>query len=499
MKHMLDDFFKELAPNEFDEIMPDNLDVKLPKTVLKRIEKKALQKSGIKNNRQHFNFKILAPIAACLVFVVGIGGFAMVAEAKEYNAAVDFFAQNGLSSNGLSREDLKAVYRDISTNHFTNNKTAEVIRRSVPGVEIFQQEPTPEELSALWNRNVQNSAGACKGIDYYAWTKYKFDETLGFDVFDKSVVDCYNNGETIWSTEISSFLVLDCALTSNGTAAWGYTWTWSSEQPSPAWLAMLDNSGNKLWERQLDHNYKNENIVTVLDNDDGTWAVITRGDNESLCLAQYDINGNELSFEETMIGVRGIRNAARLGDGYLVQLYNYTSGDTAHLVKLDRDGSFTDTFVYESEDCDYYITDMTEFEGNVYLSAYAVPKQIDEGGRHDIANVLDYVFTKENWEISSEELTPIVRENYTAVLLLCNPNGGEPKNFYSVKGSLGGTLAIEEDQLKWDVESVVSTYFSPATSSFSVGGECRVYRYSFDKSGALAEREDTGETTVFAR
>ena len=92
-----------------------------------------------------------------------------------------------------------------------------------------------------------------------------------------------------------------------------------------------------------------------------------------------------------------------------------------------------------------------------------------------------------------------MQDNYTAVLLLCDPTGGEPKNFYSVKGSLGGTLAVENDQLKWNVESIASTFFSPATNSFTIGGNCLVHRYSFDKSGVITGYEDTGEITRYAR
>ncbi|MDE7280486.1 MAG: hypothetical protein K2N36_01940, partial [Ruminiclostridium sp.] len=208
------------------------------------------------------------------------------------------------------------------------------------------------------------------------------------------------------------------------------------------------------------------------------------------------LGGAERCRRDRFSHISDILNAVRLGDGYLVQL----ADRHAHLAKLDRTGNVTDNFVYKSEECDYYITDMAEFEGNVYLSAYAVPKQTDEGGRHEIANILDYVYSKENmWEISSEELTPIVRDNYTAVLLLCDPDGGEPKNFYSVKGSLGGALAVQNDQLKWNVESVVTAGYSPNTNSFSIGGSCLVYRYSFNKSGVLAGYEDTGEVTLYSR
>lgn len=527
MKYTLENFFEELDPNELDEIIPDNFDCKLPKKALKRIERNVLQGSGIKNNTRHFNVKIFAPVAACLVLTAAIGGTAIAAEVKEYNAAVDFFEQNGLSAEGLSRGDLKAVYRDITTNRFTNDKTAEVIRRSVPGVEILQHELTPEELSALWNGNINNTwSGLHTNTAVEYRIDYKYRSGVEYDILDKIIIECVSGGETLWKTDFpalgkeredDSIYIDNCVMTSAGTAVWGHRYHWSETATASgvnnfcySRIARVDDNGCKLWDREINHGFDHEYIKAVLDNGDGTWAVISNGDFEYLCLSQFDINGNELSFQKTKVDRMHILNAARLGDGYLVQterVYAYgetdgesnTGGGRSSLVKLDHTGNVINNFVYESEECDYYITDMAEFEGNVYLSAYAVPKQIDEGGRHEIANILDYVFNRDNCVISSEELTPIVRDNYTAVLLLCDPIGGEPRNFYSVKGSLGGALFVENDQLKWNTERIVSTFFSPATSSFSIGGNSLVYRYSFDSSGVLTGYEDTGEITYYAR
>lgn len=494
MKYTLEELLDSLEPCELDELLPNHLDPKLPKSALARIEKKALEKTGLqKQKKRRFHYRVWASIAVCLILTVS---FAAVAEAKEYSAAMSFFTENGLSAEGLSREDVKAVYRDITTQRFANQKTAEVIRHSVPGTEIPQKEPTPEELAALWNSNAKNAAASIE-TNYTVHTKYRLDETLGFDVFEKSDVDCRSNGETIWSAEISSFLVSDCALTPNGTAAWGYTYIWSSEQPSPAWLAQLDDDGNMLWEQQLDHGFRHEFIADVLDNGDGTWAVISRGNLEYLCLSRFDQNGNELSFRKTQVGNKGIWNAARLGEGYLVLLGNTAAGDTAHLVKLDRDGTATDHFIYESEECDYYITDMAEFEGRIYLSAYAVPHRDENGGTYEIGGILDYIFEKDDWQISDEELTPLVRDNYTAVLLLCDPSSGSAQTFYSVKGALGGSVHEENGRLQWNVNSVVSTAFSPYTSAYSISGICKVYRYSFGSSGVLIGYEDTGETAPY--
>ena len=97
-------------------------------------------------------------------------------------------------------------------------------------------------------------------------------------------------------------------------------------------------------------------------------------------------------------------------------------------------------------------------------------------------------------------MTPLVRENYTALLLLCDPEGGSPKTFYSVKGSLGESLSVNDSgQLEWHVDSVTSTFFSPATNSFTIGGTCKVFSYTFDAAGNLTEQKDTGDTVPYRR
>ena len=441
-------------------------------------------------------------VAACAVLIAVIGSavFAFAVEAKNYNAAVAFFEENGLSTEGLSRAEVKAVYRDITKKKFSYEKTADVIRQAVPGWEIQQAEPTPEELAAIWDKNVWSEPISENGVSYRIDPQYVFDPQKGFEVFDKCVLDCYRDGEKLWTAEFGEFYVDGYRFTKEGTVVWGQNDVSSSSDRTYGWIALVDGEGNVMWQKRLEHGFGHEYVGAILSNGDGTWAVISRGDLKYLCLSCYSADGKELSFHKTEVGNLGIWNAARLGDGYIVQLGNQTSRDTALLYKMDREGNVTDSFSYEEDDCEYYITDLIEIEGQVYLSAYAVPMQTDEGGRHEIANVLDYIFSKEAWEIPSEELTPLVRDNYTAVLLLCDPQGGRPKTFYSVEGSLGSKLSVNDsNQLEWNVESVTSTFFSPATSSFSIGGSCKVFRYTFDADGSLMGQTDTGETVPYRR
>ena len=439
----------------------------------------------------------LAPACLVLLLLLGSTAFAIASEAKEYRKAVEFFEENGLSAEGLSRAEVKEVYRDIETRRFSEDKTAEVLRRTVTGREILREEPTPEELAALWDGNRQSSG--C-GIVYHREESYVFDPGKGFEVFEKCVLECSADGRILWTAEFRDFTAEDALHTPAGTAVWGWNPTSGYGEKTHGWLARVDDDGNVLWERKLDHGFEYEHIAAVLDDGDGTWAVFSRGGPDCLCFSRYDRSGNELSFRKTEVGNLGVRNAVRLGDGYVVQLWNSTTMDTALLVKVDREGNVLGRIAYEGADCDYYLTDMIEYGGRIWLSASAVPKQTDEGGRHEIANVLDHIFSQEDWDISDEELTALLRENYTAVLLLCGQEGGEPETFYSVKGALGGRLSVNDaGQLAWDTESFVSSFFSPATSSFSVGGTCRVVRCTFDEKGYLLGQEDTGETTQYRR
>ena len=99
--------------------------------------------------RRKLRFKPL--IAACAALLLLIAGttYTLAAEVKEYKEAVIFFKEYDFSTDGLSRSEIKKVYRDIMTRSFTYSKTAEVIEKSISqsaigGYEIFQDDPTPE-------------------------------------------------------------------------------------------------------------------------------------------------------------------------------------------------------------------------------------------------------------------------------------------------------------------------------------------------------------------
>lgn len=454
-----------------------------------------------------------AALAACFILLisVGFGSYAYAAEVKEYNDAVAFFNEYDLSTEGLTRGEIKAVYRDITTESFSYSKTAEVIERSlsadqVDGYEIFQEDPTLEDVESLWNYKNYNGGflfSNQEGIHYEYRSAYKEDPSLGFEVHDRSFIEKYDGDALIWSVPISEFRIDGYSIVSDGVIAYGET-DRSSAQTSYAWMAKIDADGSLIWKRMLNSGFGDEYIAAVLENDDGSYAVISRGDLRYFCLSQYTAEGDVTHFRKTDVGNYGIWNAARFGDGYIVQLGSHNTDEYSRIVKVDHAGNITESFSYDGEDAYYYITDMIEFDGNICLSAYAVPRLEDEsqnaGGRYEIAAVLNYLHDNHVREISSEELTTMIRDNYTAMLLVCDPSAGTPQEFYTVKGSLGGRLSLSDSgKLLWDVKSITTTFYSPATSAFTIGGTCYVYRYTFDDAGMLVSQEKTGEVTNYMR
>ena len=512
MKKTLTELFDEAAVQELDLLLTDFEPEPLDPNTVERLKSVCIKPAATKHPRTKILRRTLA-VAACLA-LLAVAGAACAAEVQEYNTAVQFFHTNSLPTEGLTRSEIKAVYRDITTEAFRYSKTAEVIERSlsgsqITGFEILQEEPTPEDVEALWNYKnfngmywVTNSSQTPK-TDYRTRIEEKIDPNLGFDVLDRCYFEKYDKDELIWSVSYTDFWIENYVLVSDGIIVYGQTDTWSSEQPRYAWISKIDPDGNVIWTRKLENGFHKEYVAAILEHEDGSYAVFSRGELKYLCLNQLDKNGNSLASYKTEVGNYGIWNATQFGEGYLVQLGSYMENDYAKIVKVDAKGNLTDSFSYSAEDRYYHVTDMVEFGGNVYLSAYTTPKNEDtpySGGHYEISSVVDHLFERNRFSISSEELTPMVRDIYTAVLLVCDPDEGTPKEFYSIDGSLGGVLTLGEDgTLQWDVESITTTYFSPYTSSHSIGGTCYVYRYTFDQTSSLVHQEKTGQVTHFAR
>ena len=180
-----------------------------------------------------------------------------------------------MSTEGLTRGEIKEVYRDITTKSFTYSKTAEVIRNSISsdnigGYEIVQDNPTPEDIENLWNYKNYTGGfiGATQtGVHYKYHSEYKEDESLGLEVHDKSYLEKYDGDNLLWSVSISDFWIEDYSTVSDGVIAYGRTDTWSSTQISHAWMAKIDLDGNLVWKHMLNNGFDDEYICLLYTSD----------------------------------------------------------------------------------------------------------------------------------------------------------------------------------------------------------------------------------------
>lgn len=421
----------------------------------------------------------VAALAACMVLLItiGFGTYAYAEEAKEYKEAVQFFADNGLSTEGLTRKEIKAVYRDITTESFTYSKTAEVLENTLaiertPGYEIEQNDNTQQS---------QNNYRYC-----VMW--YDRDENGNHGSIDNSCVEKYDGDTLLWRVNIRRFHANGHTVLSDGVMVFGEGGTKMTDR----WLAKFDENGKCIWTSMLDNGLQSDFIKAVVENADGSYAVFSTGWSEEktyVCLNQVSADGKEILFKKTEMKNNNIGGAARLGDSYLVHL-----GAQSNIVKIDYEGNITKSLTYSEENTHYSIQNMIEFNGKLYLSVCACPQLAgrESGGYvqhiHDIFALCEDLCDEESkgWKY---DITDRVQNHYTAMLLVCDANTGTPQEFYSVKGSRGGELALDDGMLRWTVKSYSSAYFLPQRNAGPLSGTYELYYYTFDDSGKLVLQE----------
>ena len=118
MKKRLDELFDEVSAKELDTLMENKtFSATLDDDVLARIEKQTLEKSGLaapKAKKRIVKRALLLAATFALLLAVTLGAVACAAEQKEYREALNFFEEHNLSTEGLTRGEIKAVYRDIT-------------------------------------------------------------------------------------------------------------------------------------------------------------------------------------------------------------------------------------------------------------------------------------------------------------------------------------------------------------------------------------------------
>lgn len=420
-------------------------------------------------------------IVACIALIFTIGIVTSVAvEAKEYKQAVAFFEENNLSTENLSRTEIKSIYKDIITETFTYEKTTELIVSSVQGYEVVQEDISTEDLVNLWN-NISNK-------DFYFQTQ---EYTGIYYIADEYKFSKYDDDLLLWELDFDGYFVNNYINVDENILVYANKDKNSTTEKDYSLITLINQNGEIIWQNELEDLdicnvvYSNEEI-----------AVFSRRALEYFCFNKYDISGNLLEENETALGNKGIWNAVAFGNDYLVEIAN---NGIQEIVKVSSSGEMLESFSYYTEEYHYSIQDMIVWNGNIFFSAYSVPIENAGYASDEIRDICDFAVSN-NITGNSDELTEKVKANYNAILLVFNENLESPQIFYTISGSLGAEFEIDSDNnLIWNVETIMDTFFSFGTSSFSIGGSSLVYKCSFNQDGNLINYEKTEELVDFRK
>lgn len=549
MKKNLNEILDNLNEEELDSLMDRNLPVATPDDVtLAHIQTDVLQRISA-GSRRHRYTSVLAAVA-CIALLVGTGVSTLTyaAEQKKYREAITFFEEYALPTDGLSKKEIKAVFRDITTNSFTYAKTESVIKGSklealIPGYELT---PTPPSTGDIPEPSVESSFSSVLPItNPYApgpktsgSFRYGFSEEFEISE-DGTPVSSYQSylekhiaEQILWHISFDEFAIygIHCPDDTGAPILVFGSAPYDSNGAGLPWIACVSQNGELLWKKAIDNGYHYEGIEAVISNPDDTCTVFSRCNSENtsdpgiyLCVSKYTSDGTQISHVKnpvtfTIDGETGTYRIAHVipsGDGYILQLYSQIVAEFAMIARVDCNGIVTETYSYQDDSHNFYLRSIYEHNGTVYLSGYTAKKVSDKKFRNyaqDVMWVKDQIHARELFDyysdadsLSGEKLTALFRENFTAVLLVCNPDTGTPEVFYSVEGALGGSLRSKEDNsVSWYTESILSAEYhinrsSSATYTDSFTAVTQLYDYTLSEDGTVIQQTDLGITGSFSR
>ena len=523
MKKTLYEILESMTPEELDLLPEDVFQADVPDDItVQHIRHIVAEKTGVcladtarisgnkTNTRKTLRRIAAAAVCSILLLGAGVGTYAYAASQKEYKNALAFFYDNNLSTKGLTKTELKKVYRDFFTFSFANDLTTNVILNSRPDI-IPGHEISGDETE--WDTTMPStSISDYKTPLYYEYASvFAPIEGTKKEVFEKSTFTKYRNNEKIWEIDFTDFSINGyyCNTESEEDPVLVYgTQPYTSDiTDKTARLVALDVDGTILWEVVQNNSSDFDQIQKVLRNSDGTYMAFGRcGNNNeiSLCVNKYDKDGKPVFSKLLEINDHAIEHVTPSETGYLLHLSSYVTIEFSRVVKLDFEGNIVGDFRYDSEESDFYISNLSEYDGIVYISGYSTPKapeKVKDFRQRNIfmlkSTLADTRYADE--AISDEELLALFRKQFTAVLLVCEPDSGTPKEFYSVAGSVGDEVYVTDSTVCWFTKDIIDSDYSytPVIKDGIESGRldtkyaalCRFYANIFNTDGTFREQK----------
>ena len=452
-----------------------------------------------KTDRRRFSAKEWIAAAACVALVLGLGfGTFTYAEAAEYKEASKFFEDNGLSKEGLTRAEVRAVYRDITTESFTYSRTAEVIAHdmrtnSIPGWEILYREAPPEVVRDIWETVMERYRSAPHfEVD---WTQdERVENGVVYTSAKDSIISKCLGGQKLWTYRTTDMRFYFGYEVSDGVLGTGVIVgdtaipesRLGSEWPGPTKPAItkLTNEGKLVWFVTWDNGGAAEQQISgVIEEPDGSYTVISQ--NRDLEHRVFAVCVTRISHDGEYLGSRvnpteenlWVCDAKPFDGGCVAIGYDNDSLDQC-VVWFESDGTLSARNDYSENGRRYRIGGVEVFGGRLYVSA----KLIDNGAIM-------------GEDVPAGDVTDLAKETCTAVLLVCEEGGGTPEVFFTVKGAVSRELTVKDGKLIWSIDRIVS---AEKLSMFGLAfsGTAERVEFSFNEDGTLEGIVSSSEMNI---
>lgn len=538
---------------------------------------------GRKTRRFDWKRVIAAAAAVLLLVGAGLGAYALVKENREYKTALAFFEEHGLPTEGLTRKEIRDVYRDISSNSFTDPMSEKVLTAYANNLRlssemVFSGTNSRSNSAYLWAFN-NSFTEAPYSVDLMVGASLLYDGNVHFGrewvtlnyeghstgFLEKCVFGKYVGSERIWSVDFPLERVEIYSPVSGGVLVAGTTDIINEETacilgngdldeneleqlrqqfikeeiPKYAdhavqrrFIAKISDSGEIVFKKYFDRleaeadyedYYDYIEYGSILFETPEGYALLEPGRHNyrAFCLTRFSESGEKISSVNPSLGEYGnlrLQWAAPSENGAVALLspdyvtYNSIAPDPAtfSVVRIGPDGSVTEIGTFTPPYPHFCISSIAEHDGKIWISGYRWQDTDDSSSAglfgYELRGVVSEIWadmdrwsSDEGFFVPSDYLTPRVREVYEAKLFLLEADG-TPVELLSVPGALGSFLSIGANgELIWNADSITCTYYSPATSSFQVGGTCSVERYRFASPADTPKAEQTGALVQFRR
>ena len=408
---------------------------------------------------------------ACSMLTIGV----LAIENREYKEAVIFFEENGLSTEGYSRSEIRKICKDISTNSFTYHLSFEAMCNAM---EIDRGDLSEEEIKSLWEKKqkhendveseLQNQGVLLSGDVSNDGVSFVFKvDVANAGTMDEvyTILEKYCDGKLEWTKKMEGISVAKVVHNRDLIIVAGTM----PKKIGQKGIMCMSQSGDELWSSSVE-GYADiiigDNEISVIGN--------SFGQEDTLYIAKFNLNGRALSFVSNSFDKLGfehieynkntyrvpgysIKNALKVEDKYYLVLENNISSgksDTTvsssmenlarremSIARVSSDGRFEVMYRLNESMKSHRITDIAFKDGELYLCGYYMPSingPLNNGLLIDKTEELDNIEEKlltSKEKITNEKLVELLCEEYTGFVMRCDMFLGEVKETKYINGA----------------------------------------------------------------